>query len=56
MKTKCMFCGKEIDTEENVIPPKWFGTYRKGELLMVICDVCIKDQDKLAKYRKAVIE
>lgn len=40
---KCCKCGKEIDIEVSVIPPRWFGKYTGSELKEVICSDCLKN-------------
>ena len=43
---KCCKCSKEVDVNENVIPPKWYGMYTTGALVKVVCAECIKkDRD-----------
>lgn len=43
---KCCKCNKEVDINENEIPPKWFGMYVACELKKVVCAECIKkDRD-----------
>lgn len=42
IKTKCCFCGKEIDITKNEIPAQWFGRYEKDQLINVICLDCIE--------------
>ena len=39
---KCCKCQKELDVNENEIPPKWFGMYTITGLQKVICGECIK--------------
>lgn len=48
---KCRECQKEIETEVNEIPPRWFGRYRQnGDLVEVICSDCIVDPEKKKKW------
>jgi len=40
----CKLCDKKIDVEQpSEIPAKWFGKYVQGQLLEVVCDVCVKN-------------
>jgi len=38
---KCCVCKKEIDVGKNEVPPVWFGMYKCGDLIKVICLDCI---------------
>lgn len=37
----CKCCGLEFDHTKNDIPPKWYGKYRGGVLLELICAACL---------------
>lgn len=42
MKTKCDYCGKEPPKQTDCWPT-WFGRYRDGELVSVICKRCFTE-------------
>ena len=49
--TKCCSCNKELDIQNNSIPPTWYGKFNGKGLIKAICSVCIKDEKKVQKYK-----
>ena len=42
---KCIECQKEVETNENKIPPTWYGAFTTDRMLAVICSECIKNSE-----------
>lgn len=48
---KCCECSKEVDVSKSDVPPAWFGKYEGDKQVAVICATCIKQPEKLKKWR-----
>ena len=48
----CCECNKILDEKDESIPKKWFGKFDGWKVFKLICCECIKDPEKLARWRK----
>ena len=52
IKTKCCFCGKELDINNSEIPATWYGRYNGEQLVDVVCADCVKNKKEEWKIKK----
>ena len=44
IKHVCGFCKKDLNTDEKVIPPTWYGRFQGSHILLALaCPDCLQD-------------